>query len=43
MSSFNILGLAGSFSVPSRTRRLVEESVARAVDRYGGRSNFIDI
>ncbi|HEX5932598.1 MAG TPA: NAD(P)H-dependent oxidoreductase, partial [Pseudorhizobium sp.] len=43
MSSFNILGLAGSFSVPSRTRRLVEEAVARAVARYGGRSKVIDL
>ena len=43
MSSFNILGLAGSFSVPSRTRRLVEEAVARAVAHYGGRSKVIDL
>jgi FMN reductase, MsuE subfamily len=43
MSKLDILGLAGSFSVPSRTRRLVEEAVARTVARYGGRSKVIDL
>ncbi len=43
MSKLDILGLAGSFSVPSRTRSLVEEAVSRAVARYGGRSKVIDL
>ena len=43
MPSFNILGLAGSFSLPSRTRRLVEEAVDRTVARYGGHSRVIDL
>lgn len=43
MSKFDIVGLAGSFSVPSRTRGLVEEAVARTVASYGGRSKVIDL
>jgi FMN reductase len=43
MSKFDIIGLAGSFSVPSRTRGLVEEAVARTVAAYGGRSKVIDL
>ena len=43
MSRLEILGLAGSFSVPSKTRRLVEEAVARTVARFGGRSKVIDL
>ena len=43
MSKFDIVGLAGSFSVPSRTRGLVEEAVARAVASFGGRSKVIDL
>lgn len=43
MSNLDILGLAGSFNVPSRTRRLVEEAVARTVARYGGRSKVVDL
>lgn len=43
MSHFDIVGFAGSFSVPSRTRSLVEEAVARTVASYGGRSKVIDL
>ncbi len=43
MSKFDIVGLAGSFSVPSRTRGLVEAAVARTVASYGGRSKVIDL
>lgn len=43
MSKLEILGLAGSFSVPSKTRRLVEEAVSRTAARFGGRSKVIDL
>ncbi|PVE24025.1 FMN reductase [Microvirga sp. KLBC 81] len=43
MSTIDILGLAGSFSVPSRTRGLVEEAVARTMARFGGRSKVVDL
>lgn len=43
MSRIEVLGLAGSFSVPSKTRRLVEEAVGRTVSRFGGRSKVIDL
>jgi FMN reductase len=43
MSKVEILGLAGSFSVPSKTRRLVEEAVSRTAARFGGRSKVIDL
>jgi FMN reductase len=43
MSKPDIVGLAGSFSVPSRTRNLVEEAVARTVAYFGGRSKIFDL
>lgn len=37
------VAFAGSWSQPSKTRRLVEEIAARAVDAYGGSAHVFDI
>ncbi|OLP46721.1 FMN reductase [Rhizobium oryziradicis] len=39
----DVVGLAGSFSVPSKTRALVEDIVARAVEHFDVTSKVIDL
>lgn len=43
MSELHIVGFAGSSSVPSRTRSLVETIVATTADRIGARTSVYDL
>lgn len=43
MSQLHIVGFAGSSSVPSRTRSLVETIVATTADRTGARTSVYDL
>lgn len=43
MTARVIVGLSGSLSRPSRTRALVETTVARATERYAARSAVVDL
>ncbi len=43
MSELNIVGFAGSSSLPSRTRSLVETIVGRTADRVGARTTVYDL
>lgn len=43
MTSLSIVGFAGSSSLPSRTRSLVETIVSRAADRVGANTTIYDL
>ncbi|MTH77139.1 NAD(P)H-dependent oxidoreductase [Paracoccus aestuariivivens] len=43
MTILNITGFAGSFSVPSRTRALVEQTVQQAASRFNAVGNVFDL
>ncbi len=43
MSGPRFVAFAGSWSQPSKTRRLVEEIASRATNRFGGRAHVFDI